>query len=186
MPLLGNISKLVKLSDDAKLDIERLFVRERYPKATTLVQEGDICNRLFFVESGLLRIYYIREGKEVTHAFRAEGDFTTTIDGFFEQRPTRYFIETIEPVTIRVISLSELNFLFDKYKEVERLGRIIGFRYVQEAGEHLYNLQFQSARDRYASLIKKHPAILKRVSLGSIASFLGITQETLSRIRGQH
>lgn len=186
MPLLGNISKLVQLSDEAKLDVERMFLRERHPKSTILVQEGDVCNRLFFVESGLLRIYYVREGKEVTYAFRAEGDFTTAMDGFFEQRPTRYFIETIEPVTMRVISLNDLNFLFDKYKEVERLGRLVGFRYVQEAGEHLYNLQFQSAKDRYASLIEKHPSILKRVSLGSIASFLGITQETLSRIRGQH
>jgi CRP/FNR family transcriptional regulator, anaerobic regulatory protein len=186
LPLLRAISKLLELSEDAKADVDRLFLREKYPKNAKLVLEGDICDKLFFVESGILRVYYVREGKEVTHAFRAEGEFTTAIDGFFDQKPTRYFIETLEPVTIRVISLSNLNFLFDQYKEVERLGRLIGFHFVKESAEHLYNLQFQTAKERYANLIEKHPSILMRVSLGTIASFLGITQETLSRIRAQH
>ncbi|MEN9348793.1 MAG: Crp/Fnr family transcriptional regulator [Flavobacteriales bacterium] len=186
MSLIRTINELVPLSDEVRKDVERLKEREAYPKNTTIVHSGDVCRKLYFIESGLVRTYYLRDGRDVTHSFRGEREFTTVIDGFYQQKPTKYFIETIEPCVISVLSLESLNYLFDKHKEIERVGRLINFNVMSEVADHLYSLQFQTAKDRYNSLLSRYPTILKRVPLGMIASYLGITQETLSRIRSPH
>ena len=186
MSLIRTLNELVPLSEEVRKDVERLIERETYPKNTTIVHAGDLCRKLYFVESGLLRTYYLRDGRDVTHSFRGEGEFTTVIDGFYQQKTTKYFIETIEPVIVSVLTLEGLNYLFDKHKEIERVGRLINFNVMSEVADHLYSLQFQTAKDRYGSLLLRYPNILKRVPLGMIASYLGITQETLSRIRSSN
>lgn len=178
------IAQHVKMTPDLVAAISQRINIEEHKKGTTLLQEGDICRKLYFVEKGMIRFFYTNEmGKDITHWFAPEQSFLTEVVSYFNQSPSQYYLEVLEDSTLLTITLDGLNFLLDNFPELERFGRIFSLQMAVEFGQKIIDLQFRTAQERYQLLIKKHPDILKRASLGHIASFLGITQQSLSRIR---
>jgi CRP-like cAMP-binding protein len=155
------------------------------PKNSLLVREGLVCHQLYFLEKGCLRGFYNLDGKEVTHWFGFENNFVTSFYSFISRKPGIENIQVLEDSTLWSISYEELQHLFDQHSDLERMVRIIYEQYYIKLEERLMALQFKTARERYEQLILASPHILQRISLGQIASYLGISQETLSRIRGQ-
>jgi len=148
-----------------------------------LHHEGSVCRNLFFIETGLARIFYYKDGKDITFSFVPENTFTTSADSFFEQKASRYNIETLEPCVVSAIKYEDLMSLFDQSHEIERFGRKIITEFLKSFSDRLISVQFETAAERYQTLQARYPNILSRVALGHIASYLGITQETLSRLR---
>jgi CRP-like cAMP-binding protein len=137
------------------------------------------------VQQGCLRGYYLLDGKEITHWFAFENDFVTSFHSFITQQPAVEDIQLLEGSVLWMISKSALDELFRQYHEVERVVRIAYEKYYIRLEERFINSHFTSAKERYENLLHESPHILERVPLGYIASYLGITQETLSRIRGK-
>lgn len=158
---------------------------EHYKKGAILLREGDVCHKIYMVQQGILRFYYFQEGKDITHWFLFEKDAITEVDSFFKKQVSEYYIEVLEDCSLLTISLGKLNQLFEEFTEMERLWRLVTTKIIVELGEKVKDLQFRNATERYERLIEKHPTILQRVALGHIASYLGITQQSLSRIRAQ-
>ena len=137
------------------------------------------------MNSGLARIFYYKDEHEVTELFAQEGEIIVRVESLFTGRPSRKGIHILEDSEIVGINASGLFQLYDTHQGIERL-----FRKVFEA-EHLQtvlrleSLQFHSAEERYEILLKETPNLIKRVPLKFIASYLGITQTSLSRIRGK-
>ena len=150
-----------------------------------LVAGGKTCRHLYFLQQGALRGYYILEGKEITHWFAFENDFVTSFHSFITQQPAVENIQLLEGSILWAISKEKLAGLLNRYREIERLVRIVYENYYIRLEERFINAQFKTAAERYQNLLQQTPHMIERVPLGYIASYLGISQETLSRIRSR-
>ena len=160
-----------------------VFTVEQYPKHHLLHREGTVCHRLYVVKSGALRSFYHQDGKDITAHFAIDRGVITAVDSFLQQKPSRYNVETLEDSTVYVVSRQDFDRFLDEHPEHERAVRLVVQDLYIELVERVENLIFFSAQERYERLIRHNPNIIQRVSLGHIASFLGITPETLSRVR---
>lgn len=182
--LIESFGEMAKLSRET----EELFMssvqKKDFKKKELLQEEGKVCNQLYFVEKGVARTFYYKNGKEVTYWLAAENDFVGAMASFFSRTPSNKHVETLEDCTLWIFDYNKLEKLYENSKELERMGRLFanyGMAVMEKKFDDFHAL---SAKERYDVLVEKHPQILQRVSLGIIASYLGITQETLSRIRG--
>lgn len=173
------------MSPEAQEALHDCFEQVVLSKGEHLVREGERCRRLYFLESGALRGYYNLEGKEITHWFAFAQDFVTSFHSFITEQPAVENIQLLEGSILLAISKERLNRLLDAHHEIERLLRIAYEKYYIRLEERYVNAQFKTATERYEDLLKQTPHIVERVPLGYIASYLGISQETLSRIRGR-
>ncbi|MBS1643253.1 MAG: Crp/Fnr family transcriptional regulator [Bacteroidetes bacterium] len=148
-----------------------------------LIKEGQICKYIFFVEKGLLRSYYYDEENEVTTWFMKENDFVISVKSFYLQEKSTEYIQALEGCSLYYISYEELNKLYLKHHSFCVIGTILTQQYYIRSEERLLNLRQSSAIARYKFLINSHPDILNRCTNKMIASYLRITEETLSRIR---
>lgn len=183
--LLSHISTYHRLSTEAVHALQECFEKISLGKNDFLLTHGNTCRHLYFLEKGALRGFYNLDGKEITHWFGFENDFVTSFHSFITGTAAVENIQLLEGCTLWSISKETLTGLFDQYHDIERLVRIIYERYYIRLEERYVNAQFRSAADRYEDLVKQSPHILERVPLGCIASYLGISQETLSRIRSR-
>lgn len=181
------IIKIVEESNLSQELVEKLyntFEPVTFKKGSIVFNEGQICKYLYFIEKGALRSYYIdAKGREISHWFTFENEIITEPKSFFKQTKSNYYLETLEDAEVRRISFKNLNKLFNESHEIEKFGRLLGLQLLIDLNDKLLDLQFKSAKERYTSLLDQHPDIFQRVSLGHISSFIGITQQSLSRIR---
>lgn len=177
------ITKLVKPEPGALEDLKAV-VRERHlKKKEHFLREGEICKSIGFIIKGYIRLYYLHEGEDITKDFNFETNFCGSNASFTTQTPARFNIIAMEDVTIQEISRHDLYALYDKYKSFERLGRLImEYMFDRKEQREAAFLQHDAER-RYRDLIKLYPHITQRVPLKYIASYLGISAETLSRLR---
>ena len=125
------------------------------------------------------------EEKEITHWFSFEEDFVTSFHSFITGQPSVENIQLFEGSVLWAISKESLTQLLNQHREIERLLRIAYEKYYIRLEERFVNAQFKTAAERYQTLLQQRPNIIERVSLGYIASYLGISQETLSRVRSR-
>ena len=180
-----SVSPFVKLSTESKKVLLFHMVKESLPKGHVLVPIGGICRNVHYMEKGLTRTFYLKDGKEVTERFCAENSFTCSMTGHLTNIPDGRQIELLEPSVIWSMPYEKLEQLYDNHHEIERLGRHIITADLIALQSRLSELQFKTAEERYLNLLKSNPTLLQRASLGIISSYLGITQETLSRIRSK-
>ena len=159
---------------------------EDYAKGHILVKPGTVCTSLFFVEKGLTRTFYYKDGKDVTDWFSPESNVAVSIVSFLNQQPDRRGIELLEDSNLWALDYKDLEMLCAQHHEIERFTRLLAAHGILLIQERFDDLHFASAAERYKKLMDHQPTILQRAPLGMIASYLGITQETLSRIRSQH
>jgi CRP-like cAMP-binding protein len=167
-------------SIDQFLDIA---VLRSYRKGELLVREGEVCDKLFFIEQGTVRSFYYKEVKDVTISFSLAGEFITSMSGFITQKPTYENIEALEDCLVLEFAKEKLNELFVREPTWVNIYREVLEEYYVKLEEHLIFSKFKTAKERYFELINEKPQIIKIASIGHIASFLGINIETLSRIR---
>lgn len=147
--------------------------------------QGNVCRHFYFLEQGALRGFYNLDGKEITHWFGFEHDFVTSFHSFITGNAAIENIQAIETCKMLAIAKDTLTNLFNQHHDIERLVRIIYEKYYMRLEERYVNAQFKTASERYKELQHHAPHIIERVPLGFIASYLGISQETLSRIRSR-
>ena len=181
---IQNISQTYsKLTENCMADflqVSKYFVKD---KSTLLVSEGQYADKSYFIIKGCARAYYIKDGKDITDWFTFENDFINSINSFFENIPSPHFIELLEPTTFLEISRADIFQLADQYHDFEKPLRIIATKTMLALRNRIFSIQFETARQKYENLLIIRPDITQRVPLMHIASYLGITLETLSRIR---
>ena len=183
--LFQHIQAYSSLSPEARTALEECF-REKVLNANEcLLTEGTICRHLYFLEQGALRGCYTLDGREITHWFAFENDFVTSFHSFITGEPAVEMIQAIEGSILWSISKEDLNRLFRQFREIETAVRVAYEKYYIRLEERFVNAQFKTASERYTELLEQNPHILNRVPLGQVASYLGITQETLSRVRSR-
>lgn len=150
-----------------------------------LLREHTVSDYIYFVQKGIARIYYYKNNKEITEWIAMDKQFFLSITSFFERTPSHLIIQTIESSEVYGIHHNDFMTLADKYHDIEKLLRKMVTRSLIISQVRMDSIQFETAQQRYEGLLKNSPGIVKRVPLSYIASFLGVTLETLSRIRSQ-
>lgn len=145
---------------------------------------GHTCKTIYFINNGIARIYYFKDGIDVTENFFFENSIIARVESLFTGKPSRKAIQVLEDAEITGINANLLFKLYDSFPEIERLFRKIFEAAYVETVHRIEGIQFHTAEERYKALLQEAPDILKRVPLKYVASYLGITQVSLSRIRG--
>lgn len=183
LELLGSIAPT---SAEYQQRLAEQLLTEALPMRHHLIREGDICRRLYFVESGLIRSYHVDDyGKECTNWFLGQGDLACAVTSFFGQRPSLENIEILQESVLVSITWNQLNALYADFNEANLIGRIITQKYLVFATEIYMQRHTPKIMARYANLLKQHPHIEQLTTQGNIASYLGITRETLSRLKAE-
>ncbi|PLK43956.1 Crp/Fnr family transcriptional regulator [Emticicia sp. TH156] len=152
-------------------------------KGEFFLKSGQIVSSLFLIETGLVRSYYIKDDREINSWFGFENVILGAVYPLFYSQPATENIQFLETSTYHYISSEDLNNLYNKYQEMNTIGRKMAEEYCVILEQRISSLQTESAEQRYNSLLTFQPGAIQRISLGHIASYLGISQETLSRIR---
>ena len=172
------------------LDPEEIeFVRSQltfseYKKNDFLFEAGQVQKEMGFVCKGLLRRFFIdKKGKKITTAFISENRYATDYPAFIMQKPSKYFIEALEPCVIIKLSYEGIQSGYKKYKNSEMYGRLIAEEVLTTQHERIESFLFQTAEERYLSFISQNKNLINRISLSHLCSYLGIERQSLSRIR---
>jgi CRP/FNR family transcriptional regulator, anaerobic regulatory protein len=181
--LFKNINDIYPLSDALKQDLETYLEIMEVPKGHHLLRAGQRCEYVFVVVTGLIRMYYIKDQEEVCSRFAENQQLILSVNSFYTRAPGYEYIEAIEPSVIARIHYQSLEKLYRRYIEFNLIGRIITQQYFIRSEERLYLLRKQTAEERYEFLCNKYASVVQRVPLKYIATYLGITIETLSRVR---
>lgn len=179
-----HISRCVPI-DDQGLGILHARLRHKvYNRKTLLLQHGEICRFEAYIVKGCVKKYYIdQSGNEVILQFAVEDWWISDIGSFNEQKPSNLFIETLEDTELLIIDYESKEKLFQELPQLERVFRIMMQRAYSVLESRFYAAVSHSAESRYLDFIKTYPNILQRVPQQQIASYLGITPESLSRIK---
>ncbi|WP_443939686.1 Crp/Fnr family transcriptional regulator [Pedobacter sp. MW01-1-1] len=162
-----------------------LFEQREISAKTTLLEEGEISKTIFFVKKGCLRCWFNNDGKDVTFQFFFENALVSSIESFRMNEPSLFTIESIEPTVVLCISKKDFEFILAQSEEANReLEKHILERLVRYQKLFLSRIK-DNPQKRYEELLLQQPEILQRVPQHYIASYLGITSVSLSRIRNR-
>jgi CRP-like cAMP-binding protein len=161
------------------------FVEKEITSKTVLLHEGEIANNIYLIKKGCLREWFNKDGKDITFQFFFEGQPVASIDSFMNQKPSLFTIESIEPTTVLSIGKADFEKLLIAYPEFKNGFQDFIFQRFRVYGQLFLSRIKDTPQERYTDLIKNHPEIIKRVPQHYIASFLGITPISLSRIRNR-
>jgi CRP-like cAMP-binding protein len=178
-------NKFITLTDIEWNDFEKCIRKETIQKKTYLLREGEICNFIAFIEDGMFKFYNLKEGEEKITGFFFSGDFVSNYRSFLTGQNSLHNIESMQDSVIYKIDKLDLESLYDKHKNLERLGRFIAENLYLTVANRLDSFLFDTPTQRYESLVKRNSKLLEEVPQYMLASYLGIKPETLSRIRAR-
>ena len=154
-----------------------------FKRGEVVVREGQFSKKAYLIVEGCSRAYYLKDGKDITDWFTFENQFMAPIVSFFSDKPSPHYVEFVEDSTVLEFSKEIMDKLTSKHHDFERFISKVVTETMLGLCERLYTIQFNKADERYNHLLSIYPNITNRVPLTHIASYLGITLETLSRIR---
>ena len=160
-----------------------ILICKKYKKGEMILNEGEVCKCMRYVEKGMLRQYYFKYEKDMTEHISYEKGVVICLESYFRQEPTRLMIEALEPSVIWEIDKEQIDKLAVEHSVIGVLYRKILEDSLIESQIKADTLRFEPAHERYNKLLQIHPEILKRAPLVYIASLLQMTPETLSRVR---
>jgi CRP-like cAMP-binding protein len=177
--------EIIKGNNQISAQFQGSLIERQVAAKTVLLNEGEISTHAHLIKEGCLREWFNKDGKEITFQFFFEGQAVASIDSFLNNQPSLYTIESVEPSIIYSISKDKFEEMFQLMPEVrERLHELMYKRFRNYANLFLSRIR-DTPKERYDDLILNHPQIIKRVPQHYIASYLGITPTSLSRIRNR-
>lgn len=181
--LFQRLNSISFLSEAIQLHINQILQERVYSKKSILLKAGQVSNRIYFIKAGFVRAFYEQGDKTYTSWFMGSGEIIISVYSFFSRQPSFENIETLEECVVQSITWEQLQYIYRVFPEFNAVGRILTEQYYIRSEERTIHLQTLTAQQRYQKLINTYPEVLQKASLGQIASYLGIKQETLSRIR---
>lgn len=182
---IAYIEGYIPLNEELKRALEEVAVQISYAKNELLVEEGRTCRHLYFLKEGTVRTYFFQKGKDITHWIYPEMSVVTSWHSYIFRKPANEYIETTSDTVVIAISYDDWQELYEKYPELERFGRLMIEEQIATIDDFYKGYYFLTAKEKYELLVEFYPKILQIANLGHIASMLGISQETLSHIRGK-
>ena len=170
--------------DQWDIEFDLGLKRKSAQKGDVFLKEGQSCYFLYFILGGFVRVYYLdREGKEVTHWFCGKDAIITSPYSYLKRGPNILFFEALEDTELLLLSADQLEKLIQQMPDLGDAFRHINAEFAMVLSRRIMGIHTETAEERYLRLMKEHPHLFQKAKLSHIASFLGITQQSLSRIR---
>lgn len=188
MPLTRDIArelarKYSTMTYDELDVLESLLVPIKYGKGEKILQEGEVCRNISYIEKGLVRQFYFKNGKEVTEHLGVDHSIFMCIESLFKEEPSRLQVEALEPTLVYALPKAKLEVAAMRNVNIQMLYRKILEESLIQSQIHADLVRFESAPNRYKRLCDLSPQVVLRAPLTYIANYLQMTPETLSRIR---
>ena len=188
MPLTRDIArelarKYSTMTYDELDVLESLLVPIKYGKGEKILQEGEVCRNISYIEKGLVRQFYFKNGKEVTEHLGVDHSIFMCIESLFKEEPTRLQVEALEPTLVYALPKAKLEAAAMRNVNIQMLYRKSLEESLIQSQIHADLVRFESAPNRYKRLCDLSPQVVLRAPLTYIANYLQMTPETLSRIR---
>jgi len=176
------LERTSSFSPDEITAISSRFKVKHVEHKVVLLAAGDVAREVYFLSTGCLRLYYLKDGKDISAYFFTEGAFAGAYDSFITKQPSRHSIEAVEQSLLHSISYPKLQELYAQIPRMnEFIRQVIEERFV--ALHQLFSSQIlDSPEERYLNLLKYRPDLLQRIPLYQLATFLGVTPVSLSRV----
>lgn len=183
--IFAHFEKFIKLSETLKPELEKRLQKITFKKGEMVLDANKISTKSYFIRKGILRTYFIKDGKEISEYFCGINEWVNSPKSFIQRKRDMYYIDAIEDAEAFYIDVNDLVYLFDNFPEMERYARLSMGSTFAHLMERIASMRFTSAKERYDHFCDTYHDIYYRIPLGMIASYIGITQETLSRIRAE-
>jgi len=183
--LRTSFEQYTKLTDEEFDSIKNEMTLKSFNKGDYFVKSGQLCKHIGFLVNGISRVYYLEDGKEITSYFNYQdrNPLVSSFVSFLTNEPSYENIHIIEDAEMLIISKESLDKLYESSNNIQKLGRLMAEHNYVLSMERIYSLQHQSAQQRYELLLKTYPNLLNTIPHHYIASYLGVTPESMSRIR---
>jgi len=181
--VIDNMKSLYPISEETIQELESYVTLCHFPKKYQLIKENMFCRYAYFIEKGLTRSFWLVDGEEITTSFAGEGSIVFSMDELYYQKMSEEFVEALEDIEAYRILLTDLTRLLETNIELSNWGRIIHqneYRRLHRSHKERLTLP---AKERYEEFKRQFPDVYQRTNLRYIASYLGITLSTLSRLR---
>jgi CRP-like cAMP-binding protein len=179
------ISQISKTSDEDIALLVDSAIPKRLKKGEAILKEGEVCRSFYLVEKGYLRTWYNKNGVPINLHFTFEGEFISNLKSFKSKHPSDVIIEAGEPATVWVFDLNAMSAELKGHPAISTFVRRLAVRVLLASEEHSGLFKMYTPTERYHYLEKNKPELLQRISLTQLASYIGVTRETLSRIRAK-
>lgn len=183
--LIKLLEGIIPVSDDLQHVLLKNLTSCAFKKGHLLLKAGQVSDKIYFINSGLIRGYYIKDGRDITTGFMKELDFALSPISFFGRQEPFEYLELIEDSSLYALSRDNLNYLYDTFIEFNRVGRSLVEEYYVRSEIRTHFMRVNTAEEKYKIFLNNYSGILNRINNKDIASFIGITPETLSRIRAK-
>lgn len=183
--IIKHFSKYISVSKDLAKELESRCTLQNLKKGMLVHDAENICDESHFIRKGILRLYFLKDDKEVSEYFCGEEEWVNSPRSFMFRELDNYYIDTLEDSEVFTLHIDDLRFLFDNFPEMEKYSRLSMGTMFYQLIERVHSLQCSDSREKYEHFCRVYKNIHPRLPLGMIASYLGITQETLSRIRAR-
>ena len=154
-----------------------------YEKGVFLLKEGQVCRKSFAIESGIVRKFYVNDGKEITTEFYFKDDIALSFKSYISQTPSMEYLQVLERTVVMVTDYDDVQKLQKTHSALIELELMFMQQYVIWLDERLFHFHTLDAKQKYQLLVNKTPHIIQNIPLNYIASYLGVSPETISRIR---
>ena len=175
-----------RLEPDSIDVLAQLLVPMKFHRGEVILREGEECTCMYYVDSGMVRQYYFKNGKDVTEHFSFEGRIVMCIESLLKHVPSQIIIESLETTQLYALPRKKLLEALEYTPELGILYRKILEHALISSQHHADSQRFENAQERYERLLKEKPEIILRAPMIHVASFLQMTPETLSRVRAHH
>jgi CRP-like cAMP-binding protein len=179
------LEEFYQVSDELKSAIINSTIVVKYPKGTILFDINEIVTDAYFIYKGIARTSYFKDEREFTNSFTSEKTIFTSPSSFFTGQPSYETGELLEDSVLIKMSRNTIEEICQKHMELNYIMRRLGENFYVTLDQRTYFLHMKSAQERFENLMNANPDYFQRIPLGHIASFLGMTQETLSRLRSK-
>lgn len=183
--MIKRLIEIIQRDKENGVISENSFIEMKIPSKTVLLRHGEISDHIYYIKKGCLRQWFNKDGKDVTLQFFFEGQPVASIDSFMNRQPSLFTIESIEPSTIISIKKEAFGKINKDHPEFKNTFNDFLFQRFRNYAQLFLSRITDSPKERYEDLIKNNPEIIKRVPQHYIASYLGITPISLSRIRNR-
>ncbi len=183
--MIDKLINTIKKDDKNWSRFQKVFVEREITSKTILLQEGEISKHIYLIKQGCLREWFNKDGKDITFQFFFEGQAVASIDSFMSNNTSLFTIESIEPTTLISIRKDDFDELLNTYPKLQLEFQNLIFQRLRNYSQLFLSRIKDTPEERYKDLIQNQPEIIKRVPQHYIASFLGITPISLSRIRNR-
>ncbi|RZK43369.1 MAG: Crp/Fnr family transcriptional regulator [Pedobacter sp.] len=180
------LGKITPLSANFQQRLQEQLLTEHYPQRHCLLRPGEIAKRIYFIRQGFLRAFSIdRNGRETTSRFFSQGELMTCIHSFFNQQPAEEYIQVLNASTLQSLSWNKLNSFYADFPESNLVGRILLQKHYTQSEKHHITMRIFNPVERYQALLSLYPKIEQQTTQTNIASYLGLSRETLSRMKSR-